>query len=297
MRVNISVAIILHFFFALGYGQDCITMDFPLPVLSPDTKSKMESQLAEARKVYFADTTNADALIWYGRRMAYLGNYVEAIELFSQGVERYPLDARFLRHRGHREITLRCNQKAIIDLTYAAEIMQKKPDEIEPDGMPNVQNIPTSTLKGNIWYHLGLALYLEKDFYRAGEVYKTCLKLSTNPDMYMATAYWLYITLKKSGKELESKALLETVDIGLPLIENEEYYEMLLLYKGILKEEQLIDKLQSSGGGQNNATLGYSMGVYFQLMNQPEKAKGLFKEVLSGNQWSSFGFIAAEKEK
>jgi tetratricopeptide (TPR) repeat protein len=228
--------------------------------------------------------------------MAYLGNYVEAIEIFSQGVERFPGDARFLRHRGHREITLRCNQKAIIDLTYAAEIMQKKADEIEPDGMPNVQNIPTSTLKGNIWYHLGLALYLEKDYYRAGEVYKACLKFSTNPDMYMATAYWLYITLRRSGKELEAKALLETVDIGLPLIEIEEYYEMLLLYKGVLNEEQLMDKLKSSGGSQNNATLGYAMGVYFMLKNQQEKAKGLLKEVLSGNQWSSFGFIASEKE-
>ena len=154
----------------------------------------------------------------------------------------------FLRHRGHRAITLRCNQKAIIDLTFAAELMQAKSDEIEPDGMPNVQNIPTSTLKGNIWYHLGLALYLEKDFYRAGVVYKSCLKFSTNPDMYMATAYWLYITLRRDGKDLEAKALLETVEVGLPLIENEEYYEMLLLYKGVLREDQLMDKLKSSGG-------------------------------------------------
>jgi tetratricopeptide (TPR) repeat protein len=296
MRLNISGAIILQFFLTFGYGQDCITKDYPLPVISQEAKTRMESQLAEARQVYLKDTTNADALIWYGRRTAYLGNYPEAIEIFSHGVERFPGDARFLRHRGHRLITLRCNQKAIIDLTFAAEIMQKKSDEIEPDGMPNVQNIPTSTLKGNIWYHLGLALYLEKDYNRAGEVYKSCLKFSTNPDMYMATAYWLFITLKRSGKELEAKALLETIDVGLPLIENEEYYEMLLLYKGVLREDQLIDKLKSTGGSLSNSTLGYAMGMYFQLKNQPEKAKEIYKEVLSGNQWSSFGFIAAEKE-
>jgi tetratricopeptide (TPR) repeat protein len=296
MRVNISGAIILQFFLTLGHGQDCITKDYPLPVLNPEAKTKLEGQLAEARQVYYKDTSNADALIWYGRRTAYLGNYMEAIEIFSQGVERFPGDARFLRHRGHRLITLRCNQKAIIDLTFAAELMQKKSDEIEPDGMPNVQNIPTSTLKGNIWYHLGLALYLEKDYYRAGVVYKSCLKFSTNPDMYMATAYWLYITLRRDGKDLEAKALLETVEVGLPLIENEEYYEMLLLYKGVLREDQLMDKLKSSGGSRENATLGYAMGMYFQLKNQPEKSKALYKEVLSGNQWSSFGFIAAEKE-
>jgi tetratricopeptide (TPR) repeat protein len=270
--------------------------NYPLPAFSTKVKMKMENQLDSARQAYLKDTLNADALIWYGRRYAYLGKYQEAIELFSQGVDRFPGDARFLRHRGHRGITLRCNQKAIIDLTYAAEMMQGKSDEIEPDGMPNVRNTPTSTLKSNIWYHLGLALYLEKDFYRAGVVYKSCLKFSTNPDMYMATAYWLYITLRKDGKDEEAKALLETVDIGLPLIENEAYYEMLLLYKGVLMEDQLMDKLKSSGGSRNNATLGYAMGVYYQFINQPEKAKALYKEVLSGNQWSSFGFIAAEKE-
>jgi len=296
MRATILGAIILLAFVSVGYGQDCMNKNYPLPVFSTEVKMKMENQLEEARLQYFKDTMKADALIWYGRRYAYLGKYQEAIEIFSQGVERFPGDARFLRHRGHRGITLRCNQKAIIDLTYAAEIMQNKPDEIEPDGMPNVQNIPTSTLKSNIWYHLGLALYLEKDYYRAGEVYKSCLKFSTNPDMYMATAYWLYITLRRNGKDLEAKALLETVDIGLPMIENEDYYEMLLLYKGVLREDQLMDKLKSSGGGQSNATLGYAMGMYFQLKKQPELAKTLYKDVLSGNQWSSFGFIAAEKE-
>ena len=32
-----------------------------------------------------------------------------------------------------------------------------KEDSIEPDGMPNPQNIPVSSLHTNIWYHLGLA--------------------------------------------------------------------------------------------------------------------------------------------
>lgn len=296
MRVTIFMAIILQAFAATGFGQDCMDKNYPMPVIGIEAKARMESQLEESRKLYMKDTSSADALIWYGRRLAYLGRYPEAMEVFSKGVDQFPKDARFLRHRGHRAITLRCNQKAIIDLTLAAELTQAKSDEIEPDGMPNVQNIPTSTLKGNIWYHLGLALYLEKDFQRAGMVYKSCLKFSTNPDMYMSTAYWLYITLKRDGKDLEAKALLETVEVGLPLIENEEYYEMLLLYKGVLREDQLLDKLQSSGGSQNNATLGYAMGIYFQLKNQPDKAKSMFKEVLSGNQWSSFGFIAAEKE-
>ena len=263
MRLNILGAIILMVSIEKGFCQECKDKNYPLPVFNTEVKMKMENQLTEARELYEKDTTSADALIWYGRRYAYLGKYQEAMELFTKGLERFPNDARFPRHRGHRSITLRCNQYAIIDLAYAAELMQNKPDEIEPDGMPNAQNIPTSTLKSNIWYHLGLALYLEKDYYRAGTVYKSCLKFSTNPDMYMATAYWLYITLRKAGNDKEAVALLETVDPGLTLIENEDYYYMLLLYKGVLKEEQLLEKLRSGGGSLSNATLGIRYGRIF----------------------------------
>jgi len=45
--------------------------------------------------------------------------------------------------------------------------MKDKPNQIEPDGLPNAKNIPISTLKGNIWYHLGLAYYLKGDFENA----------------------------------------------------------------------------------------------------------------------------------
>ncbi|MGL6267630.1 MAG: hypothetical protein ACRC2O_06870, partial [Chitinophagaceae bacterium] len=79
-------------------------------------------------------------------------------------------------------------------------------------------------------------------------------------------------------------------------IENEDYYTMLLLYKGVLPEAEALKKLQPGAGSLSNATTGYALGVYYLLKGSQEKARALWQEVLDGSQWSSFGFIAAEKE-
>ena len=115
------------------------------------------------------DRNDADALIWLGRRTAYLGRYREAIQIFSDGIARHPTDARMLRHRGHRYLTVRELDRAIVDFEKAVELMAGQPDAIEPDGLPNARNIATGTLHSNVWYHLALGYYLQGDFSRAAE--------------------------------------------------------------------------------------------------------------------------------
>ena len=72
------------------------------PRAPEDVQIRREEQLAEALRDLEADPEGADALIWAGRRYAYMGEYRRAIELYSRGLALHPQDARFLRHRGHR---------------------------------------------------------------------------------------------------------------------------------------------------------------------------------------------------
>ncbi|HEV2130343.1 MAG TPA: tetratricopeptide repeat protein, partial [Longimicrobiaceae bacterium] len=148
------------------------------PALAPETSERLERALAEARAAYEAAPDDADALIWLGRRTAYLGRYRDAIEIFSEGIRKHPGDARMYRHRGHRYITVRELDRAAADFERAAELIRGEPDEMEPDGMPNRFNIPTSTLHSNIWYHLGLAHYLRGDFDRALSAYREAMRVS-----------------------------------------------------------------------------------------------------------------------
>lgn len=145
----------------------------PAPI-APEARKTLEENLKQAEVVYGRNPDDPDATIWLGRRIAYLGRYRDAIETFSEGIEKHPDDARLYRHRGHRYITVRELPKAIEDLTKAAQLVAGKPDQVEPDGQPNARGIPTSTLQSNVYYHLGLAHYLSGDFARAADAYAQC---------------------------------------------------------------------------------------------------------------------------
>jgi len=46
----------------------------------------------------------------------------------------------------------------------------------------------------------------------------------------------------------------------------------------------------------SNATIGYGLGNWYLYNGKRAEAEKIFKHVTAGNQWSSFGYIAAESE-
>ena len=125
--------------------QSCGDKQYPAPTLSDSLKKVYEANMRSAEKKYKADSLNDDHIIWYGRRLAYLGNYKEAIAIYTKGIKLHPNNARFYRHRAHRYITLRCYDNAIADLNKGVDLIKDQIDEIEVDGIPNARNFPTST--------------------------------------------------------------------------------------------------------------------------------------------------------
>lgn len=276
-------------------GQDSFTKRTPPPV-SPEAKTEMEKRLKEAQSNFEANPDSADAMIWLGRRLAYLGRFSEAIDLYTKGIGRFPTDARFYRHRGHRQITLRRFDLAIVDLEKASQLIKGKPDEIEPDGQPNARNIPTSTLQFNIWYHLGLSYYLTGRNQNALDAYRECLKVSGSPDRLVSTTHWLYMTLRRLNQETEAAKVLQPISEGMDIIENSGYYRLLLMYKGILKNELLLDEALKEADSAASHSILYGIGNWHLYNGRRDEAIEIFRRILSGNQWTSFGYIAAEAD-
>jgi tetratricopeptide (TPR) repeat protein len=266
------------------------------PPLSSETRRDFETKLAQAREGFEKNPNDADVVIWLGRHTAYLGRYQDAIKIYTEGIKKFPTDARLYRHRGHRFITLRCFDAAVVDLEKAAQLMMGKPDEIEPDGLPNARNIPTSTLQSNIWYHLGLAYYLKGDFRRALRAYREAEKFSKNADMLVATTHWLYMTLRRLGLEKEASKTLAPIKDDLDIIENGDYYKLIKVYQGKLNPADLLGEIDKNMGSLSNATVGYGLGNWFLYNRQRADAEKIFRRVTAGDQWASFGYIAAEAE-
>ena len=284
-----------HFFVLLlttfAYSQNCEIKNLFIR-LPNKTKNVFEKNLKIAYE-NFNQNPNSDNLIWIGRRHAYLGNYESAIKYFSQGISNYPLDARFYRHRGHRLITNRCFERAINDLKKAANLSNNKLNEIEPDGLPNALNIPTSTLKGNIYYHLGLAYYFESRLKDAMLAFEKCIELSKNNDSFVAAANWLYIIYYQLNKINKADKLLAKIDNQMNLIENNSYLIILNLYKdsnSLIEIEKKIFKEESL----NNITVAFGLGNFYLLKGETEKAYKIYNLITNSDQWSSFAYIGAE---
>jgi tetratricopeptide (TPR) repeat protein len=268
----------------------------PVPP-SAEARATLEKNLAAARAEYDKDPNSADAIIWLGRRLAYLGRYRDAIEIFSEGIRKHPKDARMYRHRGHRYVTVRELDHAIEDLSTAATLVAGKPDEIEPDGQPNARNIPTSTLNSNIYYHLALAHYLRGAFEPSLKAWRECQRYSKNPDMLVATSHWLYMTLRRLDRPGEARQVLDPISPDMEIIENSSYHRLLLVYKGLEKADYALQKSIASGG-LDAVTLGYGLGNWHLYNGRRDQAMAMFRELVEkhATQWPAFGYIAAEAE-
>ena len=262
------------------------------PLYPPAPSAEALTKYEEAKRIWEASPIDPDAIIWYGRRTAYLGLYRDAIRIYSDGIELHPEDPRLYRHRGHRFISTRQLEKAIADFEYAAALIEGTDDEVEPDGLPNALGIPVSTLHSNIWYHLGLAYYLGGDYERALQAYEERAASAANNDMMVSTAHWRYMTLRRLGRDEEAEAILESITIDMEIIENQAYHRLCLFYKGELGEADLVEE----GSSPANAAIAYGIANWHLAEGDTERGTELLEEIVAKDGWAAFGFIAAEAD-
>ncbi|MCB0668516.1 MAG: tetratricopeptide repeat protein [Saprospiraceae bacterium] len=263
------------------------------PLYASAPSEKILIQLQEKEHQYRIREDDPDNIIWYGRFLAYAGRYKEAIAIFSEGIKRFPEDARFYRHRGHRYITIREFEKSIEDLKKAALLIDGKENQIEPDGLPNAQNIPVSTLHGNIWYHLGLAYYLQHDFTAALTAFINCLRSGSNDDNIVSASHWIYTIMCRINRSNDHDSVLDRIDTTMNIIENFSYHKLCLLYKGAITLDQARRDLPE---GPAMDAFEYGVARWYACQGNQDKCDQLLYEIVSGEGWASFGYIAAEAD-
>ena len=270
----------------------------PLYPMARDSavEEQLHDRIDAAEAAHEARPDDVDALIWLGRRYGYAGHYRDAIDAFTEGMERHPDDPRLYRHRGHRFITVRELGRAVEDLEHAARLISGQEDEVEPDGLPNEAGVPRSTLHTNIWYHLGLARYLQRDFEGAAHAFRQGLDISPNDDMRVAMADWLWLVLKRLGRDAEAGALLEGISPDMEILENDPYHRRLLVYKGALPADSLLEGSLDEADPLDVATYGYGLGAWHMVRGDTARARDVFEHVLQTDYWPAFGYIAAEAE-
>jgi tetratricopeptide (TPR) repeat protein len=259
----------------------------------PTPNEKSLTLYDEAKASYEASPDDVEKLIWYGRRTAYLGQYQEAIQIYSDGISKFPNEARLYRHRGHRYISLREYDKAISDFEKAAELIAGTENEIEPDGMPNAQGIPVSTLHGNIWYHLGLAYYLDHQYEKAYEAYLRCRESGDLYDNTVSSTHWLYMIQQRLWNPAKADSLLAPINRDSTVIENQSYADLCHLYKGWISVDSLIT---DGTGSPSNDAVRYGVANWYLYHGDSIRARQLMEELVEEQAFASFGYLAAESD-
>lgn len=266
--------------------------------LEPSGASAQQTldQLEEAERNWMADSTSEDAIIWYGRRLSYAGRYNDAIRVYSNGLIHHPDSYKLRRHRGHRYISIRNFDEAIVDLEQAAALTEGIPDAIEPDGLPNALNQPRSSDQTNIWYHLGLAHFLKGSFSKSATAFEKCVQLSTNDDMRVAATDWLYMCYRRLGRKDRADRLLTGIQPEMDIIENTSYHKRLLMYKGEIEADSLLQAAVNESNSLDLLTQGFGVGHWYLVNGDQGRASRIFQLITMQDNWAAFGFIAAEAE-
>ncbi len=128
--LTIGLAVILISASALSAGQESPASSEPELVsllgrplyaapASGEALLKLEKDLAAAQAARRARPNDPQALILLGRSLAALWRFHEAIDVYSEGIRRWSANPLLFRHRGHRFISIREFEKAVIDLVKA----------------------------------------------------------------------------------------------------------------------------------------------------------------------------------
>ena len=263
------------------------------PVSYPDPEHKQLVKFNQAMEEWEKDPEDREKLIWLGRQHAYIGRYRDALHIYTEALRLYPDDPDLLRHRAHRYLSLRMFKHSIRDSERAVDRMLLNPDYVEPSGLAGAEEVTQYTMYTNTYYHLGLAYMLDGDMLNARRAFYDLLDAAINDDHIIMACYWLYIILKRIGREEEAEKILEHVKPDMTTPVSQEYYYNLQLFKGELKPEDIQQKSDEKGH-LGIVTYGYGLANAYLFSGDYDKYVETLKQVLATNAWSGFGYISAE---
>ena len=257
------------------------------PAWSASTRSRLEKDLEIARAVFDVAPDREDSYIWLGRRHGYLGQYREAIRVFTAGLEKFPDSYKLYRFRGRHRARSRDFDGAIADYLAGIEKMAGQPDSFEPDGLPNSRGLTISTYRGNLHYYLGQTSFATGNYRRMISELdlsgRSPIALDID-DHRVAVAFWKYLAHMKLGETARAAAVLRGIPPELDLIENDSYHRAVGVLKGAVSSEE---------AEQGDSLSRFALGMRLQFAGQRREAVRVLTALVDD---SALGYWPAEVE-
>jgi len=240
-----------------------------------------DQSVIDARKNLAADPKSVERVLQLSKAEAARRQYREAVVTTTQGLTFAPKSADLYLERGHRKLGLRDFKLAVNDLEQATRLAPEMLDA---------------------HYHLGLAHYFLGEFDEAAASFERARTLAKSNDSLIDCSNWLYVSLQRAGKEQEAAQVLTRITPDVKNTEPHLYFYLRLLhfYQEQLTAEAVLPPPPAGPDDLENElafdTVGYGVGNWRLYHHNRPDAVGLFKNVVKGEAWNSWGFIGSEAE-
>ncbi len=258
----------------------------------------LDSALSDAEKNYRKNPHALKHVIEYGRRLADQYHFQEAIQVYSEGIRKFPDSPELFRHRGQSYIAIRAFDQAIRDLEKSVQLVQNMPITLEADGL-QVSSREASSLQFYIWYHLGLGYYLSGQYGKAAQSYEKCLTYCVHDHELAATSDWLYMTYRRLGEDEVAEKTLDFIREDMTIPQEEGYFERLLMYKGLLEPDTLLQMSAKASLDKHHVVAHvrkYGVGNYYLSEGDTSRGRQILKDMVDGRYWAAYEYIAAEAD-
>jgi len=236
-----------------------------------------------------------DDYIAIGRALSATSRFKMAAENYSEGLSKYPKSYKLLRHRGHRYINLHQLDKAITDLTKAEELIRPEKEVFEYDETgkqgPSYQH--------QIWYHIGVYHFLKKEYTLSAMDFEKSLAAAHAGKDIAGASDWLYNAYQRSGEKEKAANVLKRITPDMAIEDKEyPYFRRLLLYKGSIKPEELVDAgMPIEKMSLLHITKLYGLANWHLYKGDKDIADSIHKKILLSKEWAGFAYLEAEMDE
>jgi len=240
-----------------------------------------DENVINARKSLAADPKSVERVLQLSKAEAARRQYREAVATSTEGLAFAPKNAELYLERGHRKLGLREFNAAMKDLEQATRFAPEMLDA---------------------HYHLGLAHYFLGEFDQAAASFDRARALAKSNDSLIDCSNWLYVSLRRAGKEQAATQVLTRITPDVRNTEPHLYFYLRLLhfYQGQLTEEAVMPPAPAGPedleGELAFDTVSYGVGNWRLYHHNLSGALDLFRNVVKGEAWNSWGFIGSELE-
>ena len=104
------------------------------------------------------------------------------------------------------------------------------------------------------------------------------------------------MTLRGLGRHEDADLVLEPIRAEMEIIENRDYHRLLLMYRGEIDAAEIMAEVSEDPSSVGFASTAYGVATWYGCNRDHERAVEILDQILAGEQWSAFGFIAAESD-